>query len=198
MRREGTAAASGSDAVTSAHDGVPGGNGGTGSPYILRTSRGVSTMLAPMVVTLSINGEQHAVDVAPGRRLANVLREDLGLMGTKIACAEGACGACAVLLDGNPVNSCLLLAAAAEGHEVTTIEGISSDGLTKVQRAFVAEDALQCGFCTPGQIVSATALLEANPSPSREEIRAAMYGNLCRCGAYVKIERAILRASQEA
>jgi aerobic-type carbon monoxide dehydrogenase small subunit (CoxS/CutS family) len=146
-------------------------------------------------VLLRVNGSDHEVDLPPHRRLADALRDDLGLTGTKIACGEGACGACAVLLDGRAVNSCLMLAAAAEGHEITTIEGLSHDGLTPLQRAFVEEDALQCGFCTPGQIVSATALLAANPSPSAEQVRAGMAGNLCRCGCYVKIERAVLRAA---
>jgi aerobic carbon-monoxide dehydrogenase small subunit len=145
---------------------------------------------------LRVNGEEHEIDLPADRRLADALRDDLGLPGTKIACGEGACGACAVLLDGRPVNSCLMLAAAAEGHEITTIEGISRDGLTPLQEAFVAEDALQCGFCTPGQIVTATALLAANPSPTPEEVRAGMAGNLCRCGCYVKIERAVLRTAE--
>jgi aerobic-type carbon monoxide dehydrogenase small subunit (CoxS/CutS family) len=151
-----------------------------------------------VIVDLEINGEQHRIEVDPARRLSAVLRDDLGLVGTKIGCGEGACGACAVLLDGRPVNSCLVLAAAAAGRSITTIEGISRDGLTPLQEAFVAEDALQCGYCTPGQIVSATALLERTPNPSPEEIRAAMSGNICRCGAYPKIERAILRAAQTA
>jgi aerobic-type carbon monoxide dehydrogenase small subunit (CoxS/CutS family) len=149
-----------------------------------------------MRVVLRVNDEVHELDLAPGRRLAETLREDLGLTGTKIACGEGACGACAVLVDGRPVNSCLMLAAAAQGHAITTIEGISRDGLTPLQEAFVAEDALQCGFCTSGQVVSATALLEANPSPTPDEVRAGMAGNLCRCGCYVKIERAILRTAE--
>jgi aerobic-type carbon monoxide dehydrogenase small subunit (CoxS/CutS family) len=147
-------------------------------------------------VRLRVNGDDHELDVPAGRRLADALREDLGLLGTKVACGEGACGACAVLVDGRSANSCLMLAAAAEGHEVTTIEGIARDGLTALQRAFVEEDALQCGFCTPGQVVSATALLAANPSPSPAEVRAGMAGNLCRCGCYVKIERAVLRAAR--
>ena len=147
-----------------------------------------------MALTLEVNGETHLVDVPPTRRLLTVLREDLALTGTKLGCAEGACGACAVLLDGLPVASCLVPAGAAEGRAVTTIEGLSR-GDTTLQEAFVAEDALQCGFCTPGQIVSATALLAATPEPTREEIRAALTGNVCRCGAYPKIERAILRAS---
>jgi aerobic-type carbon monoxide dehydrogenase small subunit (CoxS/CutS family) len=147
-----------------------------------------------MALTLEVNGETHVVDAPPTRRLLAVLRDDLALTGTKLGCAEGACGACAVLLDGLPVASCLVPAGAAEGRAVTTIEGIAR-GDTTLQEAFVAEDALQCGFCTPGQIVSATALLAATPEPTREEIRAALTGNVCRCGAYPKIERAILRAS---
>jgi aerobic-type carbon monoxide dehydrogenase small subunit (CoxS/CutS family) len=148
-----------------------------------------------MHLTLSVNGERHELDVADTRRLIDVLREDLGLLGTKLACGEGACGACAVLLDGRSVPSCILLAAAAEGYEVVTIEGLSRDGPSALQKAFVAEDALQCGFCTPGQIVTATALLERTPRPTGEDIRVAMAGNLCRCGAYPKIERAIRRAA---
>ena len=151
-----------------------------------------------MAITLEVNGETHVVDAPPTDRLLTVLRDDLALTGAKLGCGEGACGACAVLLDGVPVASCLLPAGAAEGRSVTTIEGLTRLG-TGLQEAFVAEDALQCGFCTPGQIVSATALLAATPEPSREEIRAALAGNLCRCGAYPKIERAVLRASgQEA
>ena len=144
---------------------------------------------------LLVNGERHELEVGT-RRLVDVLRDDLGLLGTKLACGEGACGACAVLLDGRPVASCILLAAAAEGREVTTIEGLSEGIGAAVQEAFVAEDALQCGFCTPGQVVSATALLTSTPRPSREEIRSALAGNLCRCGAYPKIERAVLRAAR--
>ena len=145
-----------------------------------------------MRVNLTVNGERHELELAPLARLADVLRDELGLVGTKIGCGEGACGACAVLLDGRSVNSCLLLAAAAEGHEIETIEGLSRGGLTPVQEAFVVEDAVQCGFCTSGQVVSATALLRAEPDPDADAIRRAMSGNLCRCGCYVKIERAIL------
>jgi aerobic-type carbon monoxide dehydrogenase small subunit (CoxS/CutS family) len=147
-----------------------------------------------MPISLHVNGEEHVVDVAPGRRLLAVLREDLALTGAKHGCGEGACGACAVLLDGRPVVSCLLPVGAAEGREVTTIEGLGETAAA-LQEAFVAEDALQCGFCTPGQIVSASALLAAVEQPDRERIREAMAGNVCRCGAYPKIERAILRAS---
>ena len=147
-----------------------------------------------MALTLEVNGETHVVDAPPSRRLLTVLRDDLALTGAKLGCGEGACGACAVLLDGLPVASCLLPAGAAEGRSVVTIEGLARDG-ADLQEAFVAEDALQCGFCTPGQIVSATALLQANPEPTLADIRAALAGNICRCGAYPKIERAILRAS---
>jgi aerobic-type carbon monoxide dehydrogenase small subunit (CoxS/CutS family) len=151
-----------------------------------------------MLVALEVNGDRHELELPASRRLVDVLRDDLGLTGTKVGCAEGACGACAVLLDDLPVASCLLLAAATEGRAVTTIEGLSHAGATRLQEAFVAEDALQCGYCTPGQIVSATALLARVASPTRDEIHAAMAGNLCRCGAYPKIERAILRASGQA
>jgi aerobic-type carbon monoxide dehydrogenase small subunit (CoxS/CutS family) len=149
-------------------------------------------------VSIEVNGEAHVLDVAPTRRLLAVLRDDLALTGTKHGCGEGACGACAVLLDGRPVVSCLLPVAAAEGSAVTTIEGLAQEDGVALLEAFVAEDALQCGFCTPGQIVSVTALLASTPRPSREEIRVAMAGNICRCGAYPKIERAILRASGQA
>jgi len=137
---------------------------------------------------LRVNGGTYQVDAAVGHSLAETLREDLGLTGTKIACNEGHCGACTVLVDGVPILSCITLLHRVEG-EVTTIEGLREHPLVD---SFVRADALQCGFCTPGQIVSAAALVEANPEPSREEIRHAMAGNLCRCGTYPKIEEAIL------
>ena len=151
-----------------------------------------------MHITLDVNGERYELDVPPDRRLADVLRHDLELTGTKLGCAEGACGACAVLLDGRVVASCLQLVAAVEGRAIVTIEGLSRNGPTAVQEAFVAEDALQCGFCTPGQVVAATALLASTPAPTREQIHSAMAGNICRCGAYPSIERAILRAAGSA
>jgi aerobic-type carbon monoxide dehydrogenase small subunit (CoxS/CutS family) len=151
-----------------------------------------------MQIVLGVNGERYEVDVPPDRRLSDVLRHDLELTGTKLSCGEGACGACAVLVDGRVVASCIQTVAAVEGHRIVTIEGISSNGPTALQEAFVAEDALQCGFCTPGQIVAATALLASTPRPTSEQIRVAMAGNLCRCGAYPKIERAILRAAGSA
>jgi aerobic-type carbon monoxide dehydrogenase small subunit (CoxS/CutS family) len=140
------------------------------------------------VPRLSVNGELHELDVPVGRTLAETLREELGLTGTKIACGEGHCGACTVLLDGVPVYSCITLAHMVGEREVTTIEGLREHPLVE---AFVRADALQCGFCTPGQIVSASALVESNPHPSSDEIRHAMAGNLCRCGTYPKIEEAI-------
>lgn len=143
-----------------------------------------------------MNGDRHELEVPAGRRLVDVLRDDLGLTGTKLACGEGACGACAVLLGGRAIASCILSAAAAEGHLIETIEGLSRGRASAIQDAFVAEDALQCGFCTPGQVVAATSLLAVVPSPTRYEIRRAMAGNLCRCGAYPKIERAIMRAAR--
>jgi len=139
-------------------------------------------------LTLTINGERHDVDVPVDRSLAAVLRDDLGLTGTKIACNEGHCGACTVQLDGVPTLSCITLAHMVRDREITTIEGLRDHPMVA---AFVRTDAVQCGFCTPGQVVSATALVQANPSPSRDEIRHAMSGNLCRCGTYPKIEEAI-------
>ncbi len=139
-------------------------------------------------VRLTVNGHVYEPDVPVGRTLAETLREDLGLTGTKIACGEGHCGACTVQLDGVPVLSCITLVHTIAEHEVTTIEGLRDHPLID---AFVRADAVQCGFCTPGQVVSAAALVEANPSPSRDEIRHAMSGNLCRCGTYPKIEEAV-------
>ena len=141
-----------------------------------------------MSVDLWINGGRYELDVEVGRSLAETLREELGLTGTKIACNEGHCGACTVQVDGVPTLSCITLAHTVEGREITTIEGLREHPLVD---AFVRTDALQCGFCTPGQIVSAAALVEANPNPSDEQIRHAMAGNLCRCGTYPKIEEAI-------
>ena len=136
---------------------------------------------------LRVNGGGYEVEAPVGTSLAQYLREDIGLTGTKVACNEGHCGACTVQVDGVPILSCITLVHAVDG-EVTTIEGLRDHPLVD---AFVRADALQCGFCTPGQIVSAVALVAANPSPSSEEIRHAMAGNLCRCGAYPKIEGAI-------
>jgi aerobic-type carbon monoxide dehydrogenase small subunit (CoxS/CutS family) len=140
------------------------------------------------MLEVRVNGEQYRVRTEVGRTLAETLREDLGLTGTKVACGEGHCGACTVRLDGVPVLSCITLVHTVGDREVTTIEGLRDHPLVE---AFVRADATQCGFCTPGQIVSASALVEANPQPTREEVRHAMAGNLCRCGTYPKIEEAI-------
>jgi aerobic-type carbon monoxide dehydrogenase small subunit (CoxS/CutS family) len=140
------------------------------------------------VLELTINDGTYALDVPVGRSLAQVLREDIGLTGTKVACGEGHCGACTVLLDGEPVLSCITLVDIVGERKVTTIEGLRDHPLVE---AFVRTDALQCGFCTPGQIVSASALVARNARPEPDEIRHAMAGNLCRCGTYPRIEEAI-------
>jgi aerobic-type carbon monoxide dehydrogenase small subunit (CoxS/CutS family) len=144
--------------------------------------------VADVGLRLRVNGEEHAVEAPVGTSLAHVLREELGLTGTKIACNEGHCGACTVQIDGVPTLSCITLVHTVEG-EVTTIEGLREHPLVD---AFVRADAVQCGFCTPGQIVSAAALVTRNPAPTRDEIRHGMAGNICRCGTYPKIEEAIL------
>jgi xanthine dehydrogenase YagT iron-sulfur-binding subunit len=147
-------------------------------------------------LSLTVNGVTHAVPVDERETLAGLLRTHLGFTGTKVACAEGTCGACTVLVDGAPTLSCILLAAQADGASITTVEGLAAPGkLSPLQEAFLAEDAFQCGFCTSGQLLSAHALLAENPAPTREDVRAGMSGNLCRCGAYPKIERAVLRAA---
>jgi carbon-monoxide dehydrogenase small subunit len=152
-----------------------------------------------LAVTASVNGERRRAFVEPRKTLADFLREDCGLTGTHLGCEHGVCGACTVLLDGRAVRSCLLLAVQAEGAEVTTIEGLSpADGtLSPVQAAFRDEHGLQCGFCTPGFIVSVTAFLRDNPSPTRDEILEALSGNLCRCTGYQGIVRAVERVAGE-
>src|SRR4051794_14956958 len=137
---------------------------------------------------MKVNGHEYPIDLPVGATLAEALRDELTLTGTKIACGEGHCGACTVLVDGEPTLSCITLVHRLDGREVTTIEGLREHPMVD---AFVRADAIQCGFCTPGQIVSAVALVEAHPEPDREEIRHRMAGNLCRCGTYPKIEEAI-------
>jgi aerobic-type carbon monoxide dehydrogenase small subunit (CoxS/CutS family) len=138
--------------------------------------------------SLTVNDHVYDVEAPVGTTLAEALRDELALTGTKVACAEGHCGACTVLVDGAPTLSCITLLHAVDGARVTTIEGLCDHPMVG---AFVRADAVQCGFCTPGQIVSAVALIESTPDPSQEEIRHAMAGNLCRCGTYPKIEEAI-------
>jgi carbon-monoxide dehydrogenase small subunit len=146
---------------------------------------------------LTVNGERHETDAWGGESLLYVLRERLGLPGSKNACEQGECGSCSVLLDGTLVCACLVLAAQAEGHEVTTVEGLSGDdGLHRVQQAFVDAGAVQCGFCTPGLVVAAVALLDEHPSPTEDEVREALSGNICRCTGYAKIFDAVREASR--
>jgi carbon-monoxide dehydrogenase small subunit len=145
-----------------------------------------------------LNGRDTVIDVPADRRVVDVLREDLGLTGTKEGCSSGECAACSILVDGAHKLSCLMLAAQLEGREVVTIEGLcAKDGLSRIQKAFVDNGAVQCGFCTPGMIIAAQALLRRNPEPSREDIRQGLSGNLCRCTGYVKIVDSIQAVSKQ-
>ena len=150
-------------------------------------------------IKLDINGEVFELTVDPWKTLLEVLREELSMVGTKRGCATGDCGACTVLMDGKSVLSCLLLAAEAEGKEIVTIEGLANGGtLHPVQEAFIQNGAIQCGFCTPGMILTAKALLDENPEPEEEEIKLGLSGNVCRCTGYVKIIEAIQSAAGKA
>ena len=150
------------------------------------------------IMVLNVNDEFYEVAVEPHRTLLEVLRDTLSLTGTKKGCDEGECGSCNVLIDGEAVLSCLLLAVEAQGKRITTIEGLAKDGqLHPLQQAFIDHGAIQCGFCTPGVILSAKALLDRNPKPTEAEVRAAIAGNLCRCTGYVKSVEAILAASEK-
>ena len=149
-----------------------------------------------MRIELTVNGVRREADVWAGESLLFTLREHLGLPGSKNACEQGECGSCSVLLDGELVCACLVLAAQADGHEIVTVEGLAEDGrLHRVQEAFVETGAVQCGFCTPGLVVATAALLDANPEPSDDEIREALSGNLCRCTGYAKIFDAVRLAA---
>lgn len=153
-------------------------------------------MAATHDLTLDVNGEPHELSVAPRRLLSDVLRTEVGLTGTKRGCDTAECGACTVLLDGEPVKACNLLALQADGAAVTSVEGLAKDGeLTALQRAFWDEYGFQCGFCTPGFLMAGTALLADNDDPSEAEIRDALAGNLCRCTGYVKIIDAVKTAA---
>jgi len=148
-------------------------------------------------LTMTLNGQSVTVEVEPFELLADVLRDKLGLTGTKVGCSEGECGACTVIMDGHAVLSCLLPAMKAHGREVVTIEGLSRDDeLHPLQQAFIEQGSVQCGYCTPGMIMSAKALLDENPNPSLEEIEEAIAGNLCRCTGYLQIVEAINQASK--
>jgi carbon-monoxide dehydrogenase small subunit len=149
--------------------------------------------------TLSVNGGSHTLDVEPAETLLSVLRDRLGLTGAKDGCSEGECGACTVLVDGEPVDSCLLPALVVEDRDVTTIEGVGgSEALSQVQAAMVRAGAVQCGFCTPGFVMTITALLARNPSPTADEVRTAIAGNICRCTGYRQILEAVAAVVAEA
>ncbi len=154
---------------------------------------------AALPIRLTLNGRTEEMSVSPRQTLLHALREDLHLTGTKEGCGVGTCGACTVLLDGKPVLSCLLLAVQADGHTVETIESLGAGGtLDALQQLFIRLDAFQCGFCTPGQIMALRGLLRRTPHPSAEEIRRALDGNICRCGAYLRIQDAALEAVRAA
>ncbi len=149
-------------------------------------------------VTLRINGVDYPTDVEPRAFLLDVLRDELALTGTKKVCDNGECGACTVIIDDKLVYSCLTLAIECEGKEIRTIEGLATDGVPHpVQKAFIKEDGYQCGFCTPGQVLAVTYLLEHNPDPTLDEVKRGVSGNLCRCGAYPKIFKSALTAAKE-
>lgn len=151
-----------------------------------------------MRIETTINGRHRTLEIAPNQTLLDALREAAELTGTKECCVVGECGACTVIVDGRPMNSCLMLAAEVDGATVTTVEGLEGeDGLSPLQSAFLDESAAQCGFCIPGQLMSATALLERNSDPTVEEIQEALAGNLCRCAGYEQITKAVLAAAKE-
>ncbi|WP_352418369.1 (2Fe-2S)-binding protein [Proteiniborus sp.] len=149
-------------------------------------------------IELNVNGKVHSVEIDEDMRLVDVLRDKLGLLGAKEGCGEGECGACTVIMDGETVASCLVMAFQAEGKEILTIEGLGDENnLHPIQKAFLDEGAVQCGFCIPGMVLSAKALLDKNPSPNRNEIREAISGNLCRCTGYNKIVNAVEKAAKD-
>lgn len=150
-----------------------------------------------MEISLTVNSKERIVEVRPDATLVEALRDGLGFTGTKVGCGHGECGACTVLLEGEPINSCLVFAAQCEGRKVVTIEGLAANGdLDRIREAFVEAGAVQCGYCTPGMALAAAALLSSNPHPTAAEIVEAISGNLCRCTGYVKIIEAISRAAE--
>ncbi|MHA5053218.1 (2Fe-2S)-binding protein [Streptomyces sp. SD15] len=184
-------------ATTSAAGGVIAAGGLVAGPSLLGVDEAAAVETSPSSrVSLTVNGERHTVTVDNRTSLLDLLREHLGLTGSKKGCNAGACGACTVLVDGRRVNSCLTLAVRLEGAEVTTVEGLAKgDQLHPLQQAFIDQDAFQCGYCTPGQIVSGVGCMQEGHTGSAEEIREWMSGNICRCGCYVKIVRAVEQAS---
>lgn len=166
---------------------------------VAANSQGAPVILGPDAVTLmlKVNGAARPVTVEPRVTLLDALRNHLDLTGAKQICDRGGCGGCTVLLDGEPVKSCLMLAADAEGHEITTVEGLGTpEKMSPVQQAFVEKDALQCGFCTPGFVVAATAFLAKNPDPTLDQIKQGLAGNLCRCGTYGRVFEAVQSAAK--
>ena len=153
-------------------------------------------MNRPMPITLTVNGQRHEIEAQPHHTLLEVLRDQLGLTGTKECCSEGECGACTVILEGDVVDSCLILGVEADGKSVQTIEGLAAGGkLSPLQQAFLDHGAVQCGFCIPGMIMSAQYLLDTNPDPSEEDIKRGLEGNLCRCAGYSRIIAAVKQAA---
>ncbi len=164
----------------------------------LQTKEGKIPLFSQKQITLTVNKKKLTLTVEPGETLLHVLRERLNLTGTKKTCGRGECGGCTVLIDGKPVYSCMYLAIKANGTKITTIEGLATNGkLHPVQQAFIDKDAYQCGFCIPGFIMTSVAYLNTNKNPSREDIKKALSGNLCRCGNYVKIYDAVSAASKD-
>jgi carbon-monoxide dehydrogenase small subunit len=152
--------------------------------------------MATHTITVTVNGEKEHLDVPSNLTLLQMLREKLALTGTKDGCSAGECGACTVLVDGEPVNSCVVLAVEIDGAEIITVEGLERDGqLDRIQHSFVQEGAVQCGFCTPGMLISARSLLDRNPAPTEEDVREALVGNLCRCTGYTRIVRAVQKVA---
>ena len=155
--------------------------------------------MSKQLITLNVNGERSEVAVEPSWTLLETVREQLRLTGNKEGCGTGDCGACSMIVDGRLITSCLMLAVQADGRQVTTVEGISTNGdLDPVQRAFVDKGGVQCGYCTPGMVVAARALLDANPNPTLEDVREGLAGNLCRCTGYAKIYESVLAAAEAA
>jgi aerobic-type carbon monoxide dehydrogenase small subunit (CoxS/CutS family) len=155
------------------------------------------TAMAMHAVTVNVNGVTERLQVPSNLTLLQMLRDELALTGTKNGCSAGECGACTVMMNGEPVNSCMVLAVEADGATIVTVEGLSHDGqLDPLQQAFVEEGAVQCGFCTPGVLISARALLNRKPNPSEEDVRQALVGNLCRCTGYTRIVRAVQKAAR--
>jgi carbon-monoxide dehydrogenase small subunit len=149
-----------------------------------------------MNLKIKVNGEDWVLDVAPADTLLDVLRERIGIKSPKIGCERGDCGSCTILMDGRTIRSCLVLAVEADSHEITTVEGISNDGISELQTLFLKNNSFQCGFCTPGIVLSATELLENNPNPTRHDVQEALAGNLCRCTGYEPIIDAVLAAGE--